>query len=153
MNCPFCGSSQIMVVNSRPTRGNSQIWRRRKCISCKEGFTTYGRMTLSHLIVIKKSGRRQRYSRAKIYSGIYHSSLDKKNADKGERGTFAEEVTGRVELEITKLRRKRIYSTEITEIILRILAKKEPDTLLRFLAYREGNNLKKLQKLVRKYYK
>lgn len=141
-----------MVVNSRPTIGGSQIWRRRKCSKCGEGFTTYERMSLNHIVVIKKSGRRQRYSRAKLFSGIYHSSLDKKNADKGQRGTFAEEITGKVEREITNLKRRKVYSTEITEIILDILAKKEPDTLLRFLSYREGSNPVKLKKLLKKYY-
>ncbi|MBI4057842.1 transcriptional repressor NrdR [Candidatus Microgenomates bacterium] len=153
MFCPFCGTFQVTVTNSRPTLGGSQIWRRRKCLKCGETFTTYERINLSHLIIIKKSGQRQRYNRAKLYSGIYRSSIDRKNLDKGAIGVFAEEATNKVEREIVKLKRKKIHSTEITEIVLKILEKKAPDTLLRFLAYREGDDTKKLKSLLKKHLK
>lgn len=152
MHCPFCGSSQLVVANSRPTKGNLQIWRRRKCLKCGEVFTTYERMTLSHLVVIKKSGRKQKYNRAKLYSGIYHSTIDRKNLDRGDASEFAEKMTNQVEKEILMLKRKRIKSTEITDIILKILRKKTPASFLSFLAYREGDNRKNLRKLLRKFY-
>ncbi|MEJ2347889.1 MAG: hypothetical protein P8Y17_01655 [Patescibacteria group bacterium] len=97
MHCPFCGSSQIMVTNSRPTKGDSQIWRRRKCLDCQENFTTYERMNLSHLIVVKKSGKKEKFQRAKLYASIYHSMIDRKNFDKGEASQFAEKITEQIE--------------------------------------------------------
>lgn len=151
MKCPFCGSSQIMVTNSRPTMGDSETWRRRKCLTCDDTFTTYEKISLSHLIVIKKSGRKQKYNRAKLYSGIYHSSVDKKDCDRGDMSKFARETTNRVEQEILNLKKKEIRSTEITEIVLDILMKKTPDIFLRFLAYREGDNKKKMKQLIRKH--
>ncbi len=153
MNCPFCGSSQIMVVNSRPTAGGSQIWRRRKCAKCRAAFTSYEKISLSHLIVIKKSGRRQKFNRAKLYSGIYNSFLDKKGGDRGDAAELAEEITNKVEREIIELKRKNIYSFEIVEIVSKILGRKSPDSLLRFLAYRLGGDLKKLKSFLRKYFK
>lgn len=151
MQCPFCGSSQITVVNSRPNTAGSQIWRRRKCLKCKSIYTTYEKVNLTYLIVIKKSGKKQRYNRVKLFSAIYHSSIDKKNVDRGDESEFADEVTNRVEQEILKLKRKEIQSTEITHIVLSIFKKKAPDTLLRFLAYREGANKKQMYKLLKKY--
>ncbi len=153
MNCPFCGSSQIMVVNSRPTAGGSQIWRRRKCAKCGSAFTSYERMKLSHLIVIKKSGRRQKFSRAKLYSGIYNSFLGKKGLDRGDIAESAEKIINRVEREIIELKRKKISSSEIEEVVSKILGRKSPDALLRFLAYRIGGDLRKLKSFVRKYFK
>ncbi len=152
MHCPFCGSSQLTVSNSRPTRGGTQIWRRRKCLKCGGIFTTYERMTLSHLIIVKKSGRKQKYNRAKLYSGIYHSSIDKKNLDRGDASEFAEKMTNQVEKEILMLKRKRIKSTEITDIILTILQKKTPASFLSFLAYREGDSRKNLKRLLNRYF-
>lgn len=153
MNCPFCGSTQVMVTNSRPTKGSSQIWRRRKCLNCKEAFTTYERVNLSQLIVVKRSGKKQKYSRAKLYSGIYHSTIDKKGADRGEMSELSEVLTNLVEQEITNLRKKEIASGEIKEIVLRILGKREPDVLLRFIAYKEGDSKKKIRGLIKKHFK
>lgn len=151
MLCPFCGSNQIIVVNSRPNSVGSKIWRRRKCLRCKEIYTTYEKINLSYLIVIKKSGKKQRYNRTKLYSAIYHSSIDKKNVDRGDESGFADEITNRVEQEILKLRRKEIRSSEITQIVLDMLRKKAPDSFLRFLAYREGADKKQIRKLLKRY--
>ena len=153
MNCPFCGSTQVMVTNSRPTRGDSQIWRRRKCLGCGEVYTTYEKINLSHLIVVKKSGRKERFRRVKLFSGIYHSSIDRKNVDRGEMSEFSEKTTNQIIQEILKLKRKEIHSTEITEMVLNKLKKTAPDTFLRYLAYREGSDRKKLGTLLKKYTK
>ncbi len=121
-------------------------------MKCSGTFTTYERMNLSHIIVVKKSGKKQRYNRAKLYSGIYHSSIDRKGFDRGEVSEFAEKVTNQVEKEILLLKRKRIKSAEITDVVLQILKNKAPASFLSFLAYREGDNRKNLKKLLRKFY-
>ena len=120
---------------------------------CKETFTTYERADLSHLIVIKKSGNKQKYSRAKLYSGIYHSTIDKRGADRGEMSELSEELTNIVEQKITNLRRKEVTSSEIKDIVLAILGEKEPDALLRFVAYKEGDDKKTMKKLLKKHFK
>lgn len=153
MNCPFCGSTQIMVTNSRPTMAGTQIWRRRKCLDCENFFTTYEKANLSHLIVVKKSGKKQKYSRAKLFAGIYHSTIDKKGADRGEMAELSEEITNLVEQKIMSLRKKEISSDEIKNIVFGILSKKGLDILLRFVAYKEGNQKKAMKKLLKKYFK
>ena len=151
MNCPFCGSTQVMVTNSRPTRGDSQIWRRRKCLGCGEVYTTYEKINLSHLVVVKKSGRKERFRRVKLYSGIYHSSIDRKNVDRGEMSEFSGEVTNQIIREILKLKKKEIFSTEITDMVINRLKNKNPDIFLRYIAYREGSNKKRLKSLLKKH--
>ena len=152
MKCPYCQSTQIIVTNSRPTKANTQIWRRRKCLSCKQNFSTYERVNLSYLTVIKKSGQAQRYTRAKLYSGIYHSTLDRKHADRGELSTLSEMMTSEVEKKILNLHKKIVTTIEIKELVLAVLSDKSPDSLLRFLAHRDSNNIPELRKSVKKYF-
>jgi|SRR3989344_1427131 len=152
MRCPFCGTTQIMVVNSRPTNSGIRIWRRRKCLKCKGTFTTYERINPSHLIVVKKSGKHQKYSRAKLYSSIYHSSIYKKGADRGEMSQLAEEITNTVERQMIFSKKKRVSTDEINEIVYEILGKKAPSMLLRYVAYKEGESKKKLKGVIKKYF-
>ena len=153
MLCPYCGSNQVFVVNSRPTRHNSQTWRRKRCRTCKEIFTTYEKVDLSYLKVIKKSGKKQRYSRAKLFSGIYNSAIYSKNTDKGELGELAEALTNEIERKIIQLKKKSVETTEITNIVLSVLQGKSPDIFLKYLAYREGKDRKKMKKLIDRYLK
>ena len=97
MECPFCQSNQTSVSNSRPTMNNSQIWRRRKCLKCKELFTTHEIIDLSHLVVVKKNGNKEKYSRVKLYSGIYNATVSSRPT---ERQKLVEKITRKVEKEI-----------------------------------------------------
>lgn len=135
MNCPFCDSTQVLVVNSRPTKNNTQIWRRRKCFDCHKLFTTYENIDLSYLFVIKKSGRRQRYNHAKLFSSIYHAAIGEKKVDRGDMGDLAKRITDEIEKEILLLKKKNIKSSEIFDISVKILKKKYYGTFLRYLAY------------------
>lgn len=135
MNCPFCDSTQVFVINSRPTKNNTQIWRRRQCSGCQKLFTTYENIDLSYLVVVKKSGRKQRYNRAKLFSGIYHAAIGEKKVDRGDMGDLAEKVTKEIEKEILLLKKKKIKTSEIFNISARILRKKYYGTFLRYLAY------------------
>ncbi len=148
MFCPFCESEQVFVKDSRPTKSNSQVWRRRRCQKCGELFTTYEKIDLSYLIIVKKSGRKERYSRPKLFSGIYHSAIDTKNGDRGDISELCERVTNKVEQDILELRQKEIKSTEILEIVLNNLKETSMEILLRYLAYREGENEKRLKELL-----
>lgn len=149
MKCPNCGSSQTFVVNSRSTKEETQIWRRRKCEDCGERFTTHETIDLSHLVVIKKSGKRERFSRAKLYSGIFWSTHGVKLSD---RQQMVDGITSGVEREILSLRRKVIFTNEIAEIVLRRLSNTNISVFLRFLSYREQLRTKaELDRELKKY--
>lgn len=66
MKCPFCGSSDTRVVNSRPADENTAIRRRRECTACSHRFTTYERAQFEALMVVKRSGRREAFNPDKL---------------------------------------------------------------------------------------
>ncbi len=70
MRCPACGHEEDKVVDSRSTKDNSAIRRRRECMACAHRFTTYEYVEHRPVMVVKKDGRRERYSREKILNGL-----------------------------------------------------------------------------------
>ncbi len=70
MNCPFCGSADTQVKDSRPTEDGSAIRRRRFCADCSQRFTTVERVQLRELTVVKSDGRRQLFDRDKLARSI-----------------------------------------------------------------------------------
>lgn len=66
MRCPFCGNEDTQVKDSRPTEDNSAIRRRRFCPGCTNRFTTFERVQLRELTVLKKSGQREVFDRDKM---------------------------------------------------------------------------------------
>eukprot|EP01012_Entosiphon_sulcatum_P027723 TRINITY_DN33446_c0_g1_i1.p2 TRINITY_DN33446_c0_g1~~TRINITY_DN33446_c0_g1_i1.p2 ORF type:complete len:155 (-),score=29.88 TRINITY_DN33446_c0_g1_i1:181-645(-) len=66
MRCPFCGHEDTQVKDSRPTEDNSAIRRRRFCPSCSARFTTFERVQLRELTVVKSSGQREPFDRDKL---------------------------------------------------------------------------------------
>src|SRR3954469_4140303 len=73
MRCPFCGHDDTQVKDSRPSDDNAAIRRRRLCPACGGRFTTFERVQLRELIVIKKAGRRETFEREKLERAIYHA--------------------------------------------------------------------------------
>jgi transcriptional repressor NrdR len=70
MRCPYCGSLETQVKDSRPTEDASSIRRRRVCPDCGGRFTTFERVQLRELTVVKKSGRRVAFDRDKLMRSI-----------------------------------------------------------------------------------
>ena len=66
MRCPFCGHEDTQVKDSRPTEDNSAIRRRRFCTSCSARFTTFERVQLRELTVVKSTGQREPFDREKL---------------------------------------------------------------------------------------
>jgi len=86
MRCPFCGNDDTQVKDSRPTDDNSTIRRRRQCPNCGARFTTFERVQLRELTVIKSSGQREPFDRDKLARSM-QISLRKRpvDADRVER--------------------------------------------------------------------
>ncbi len=70
MRCPYCGSLETQVKDSRPTEDSSSIRRRRICPDCGGRFTTFERVQLRELVVVKKSGRRVAFDRDKLMRSL-----------------------------------------------------------------------------------
>ena len=73
MRCPYCGSGDTQVKDSRPSEDGAAIRRRRFCPDCGGRFTTFERVHLKDLIVVKKDGKREPFDRAKLERAISHS--------------------------------------------------------------------------------
>jgi transcriptional repressor NrdR len=73
MKCPYCGSRDTEVVETRDSEDLETIRRRRACLKCEKRFTTYERVENVNLVVIKKDGRREQFNREKLKSGIIRS--------------------------------------------------------------------------------
>ena len=71
MRCPFCGADDTQVKDSRPTDDRGAIRRRRFCPNCAARFTTFERVQLRELTVVKKHGQREPFDRDKLARSIY----------------------------------------------------------------------------------
>lgn len=133
MKCPFCGLDNTRVVDSRPADDNRSIRRRRKCDECGKRFTTYEKVEIIPLTVIKKDKTRENYDRGKILAGILRAchkrpiSIDQ-----------IEDAVNEIENEIFNLECKEIESQRIGEIVMEHLKSLEQVAYVRFASvYRE----------------
>ena len=70
MLCPKCHADDDKVIDSRASREGSTIRRRRECLKCGHRFTTYEEIEHEGLMVVKRDGRREEFSRDKLFSGL-----------------------------------------------------------------------------------
>lgn len=70
MRCPKCGGQEDRVVDSRASREGATIRRRRECTTCNHRFTTYEEVEHDQLVVLKRDGRREEFSKEKLLSGL-----------------------------------------------------------------------------------
>lgn len=147
MKCPYCRQESTDVVNTRPTFHQTQVWRRRQCLNCGAVFTTYERADLGFIKVIKRSGRKERYNRAKLFAGIYGAYLSVP-----QKETTVDDITNQIEAALLDLQKKEISSSEITKAVLGILKTANPAAFLRFLAYNTApKSLAEARKEIGKY--
>ena len=73
MKCQFCSCLDSKVIDSRPTDDGNSIRRRRECMNCGRRFTTYEKVEMSPLFVVKRDGRREGFDSQKIKAGILHA--------------------------------------------------------------------------------
>src|SRR3546814_20860379 len=85
MRCPFCGNEDTQVKDSRPTEDNSAIRRRRQCPNCGARFTTFERVQLRELTVVKTTGQREPFDRDKL-RGSVSVALQKRQTDQVRNG-------------------------------------------------------------------
>jgi transcriptional repressor NrdR len=127
MKCPYCGSTQTEVVETRDNVELGSIRRRRSCLSCSKRFTTYERVENVNLYVIKKDGKREQFDRDKLKKGILTA------CEKTKVSVDA------VEIMVTDLERElrnndsvEIKSKEIGDIIAKKLKKIDQVAYIRF---------------------
>lgn len=133
MKCPFCGSDNTRVIDSRPADDNNSIRRRRMCDECGKRFTTYEKVETIPLIVIKKDNVREQYDRSKIEAGVLRACH--------KRPVSATQITklvDEVETLIFSKEEKEIPSTEIGEYVMDRIKDIDAVAYVRFASvYRE----------------
>lgn len=135
MNCPFCQSDQIIVSNSRPSRKNTQIWRRRKCLKCGQSFTTREKMTASFVVVEKRDGRHLQYCHSKLFASVYRSLIDHKHNDFGSSAKSAQDIVQKIEEILICQKNSLVKTKDLCEITFKTMAKKYPDAAIRYYVY------------------
>lgn len=133
MQCIYCGSEQLFTINSR-TNGKNQVWRRRKCETCKKVFTTKEMVDLSHLIVIKRDGKKRRFKKSKVFCGIYNALREVKGSDRGVATQVAEELTEKVEEQLWHIENE-VSSRQIAKIVLETLLMNSSKGFFAYLGY------------------
>lgn len=91
MKCPYCGFTQDRVVDSRESKEADSIRRRRECERCNKRFTTYERIDEIPYMVVKKDGRRERFERQKVLSGLLHA-CEKRPISAGKLESLVDEA-------------------------------------------------------------
>ena len=133
MKCPFCGSDDTKVIDSRPADDNCSIRRRRSCDKCNKRFTTYEKVETIPLVVIKKDNNREPYDRSKIEAGVLRACHKRPVS-----ATQITQLVDEVENEISTLEDKEIPSRIIGEIVMKKLKNLDAVAYVRFASvYRE----------------
>lgn len=127
MRCPFCGNEDTQVKDSRPTEDNSAIRRRRFCPACGSRFTTFERVQLRDLVVLKKGGQRQPFDRDKLMRSI-NIAVRKRPIDEERVERIVNSITRRLE----SSGETEIDSAQIGELVMEALAGLDQVAYVRF---------------------
>lgn len=137
MRCPSCFHNGTRVLDSRPIDDSRSIRRRRECESCQYRFTTFERVEEIPLIVVKKEGIREEFSKEKMIRGLI-KACEKRPVSLRQ----LEEITENVERDIRATGHQEIQSQDIGEVVMKYLAKVDDVAYVRFASvYRQFKDL------------
>lgn len=149
MRCPKCNGLKSSVIDSRQAEDGNTIRRRRECDECHNRFTTYERIEEKTLVVVKKDGTREQFSREKIFNGIIRSA-QKRPVSSGE----IDEVVNRIEQKIRSEHEGEVKSDEIGNLVMAELAELDEITYVRFASvYRSFKDVGELENLLKEIIK
>lgn len=127
MRCPFCSSEDTQVKDSRPAEDGAAIRRRRQCHECGQRFTTFERVQLRELTIVKKSGRRTPFDRDKLARSI-QIALRKRSVDEERIEKMISGIVRRLE----SLGETEIASATLGELVMEGLANIDPVAYVRY---------------------
>ena len=133
MRCPFCAHDDSQVKDSRPTEDNTAIRRRRQCESCGARFTTFERVQLREIVVIKSGGKREPFERGKIEQSV--ALACRKRAIDQER---IDQLVSGIQRQIETVGESEIASSRIGEMVMDGLRQLDSVAYIRFASvYRD----------------
>ncbi len=144
MRCPFCGNAETQVKDSRATEDNSAIRRRRACPDCGGRFTTFERIQLREMMVVKRSGRRIPFDRDKLARSV-QVALRKRNVD-DER---VERMISGVVRQLESLGESEIKSEQIGALVMEGLKGLDDVAYVRFASvYKNFREAKDFEEII-----
>jgi len=148
MLCPYCSHSQTSVLESRESEDGAVTRRRRECSRCGKRFTTYERVEIIDLKVVKKDGQKEDFNREKIRNGIMHA-CEKRPCDMEE----IESIIDDIEMRLLNRKSTEISTSDIGRMVLTRLKKLDQVAYLRFasvfLEFKDVEEFKKIIKEIR----
>ena len=149
MHCPYCGSTESEVVETRDSEDLDLIRRRRSCLKCEKRFTTYERVENINLVVIKKDGKREQFNREKLKQGILKAS---------EKTTVPVETIDRIVTEVARELRGadsvEVESKKVGQMVALRLKKVDKIAYIRFASvFKRFVDVEDFEKEVRKLVK
>jgi len=133
MKCPFCNHLEDKVVDSRESKEGDAIRRRRECLACERRFTTYERIDEVPYMAIKKDGRREKFDRQKVLTGLL-KACEKRPISMAKLS----ELVNRVEAKVSDSPDREISTTEIGEFLMEGLRELDKIAYVRFASvYRD----------------
>jgi len=125
MQCPYCGYEDSRVVDTRETSGG--IRRRRECKKCQQRFTTYERVMVHALQVVKRDGRREDFSREKILLGLRKACTKRPVSSEA-----IENIVNQVEAELLNSGKTEVTSEQIGQMVMDRLRELDEVAYIRF---------------------
>ncbi len=133
MLCPFCGHLQDKVIDSREGKEGESIRRRRECLQCARRFTTYERIDEIPYMVIKKDGRREKFERQKVLSGLL-KACEKRPIPMTKLANLVDEIEGL----LNDAADREIPTSQIGELLMQRLQVLDKIAYVRFASvYRD----------------
>jgi len=146
MKCPFCGSIENQVLESRVVEESEAIRRRRQCISCHKRFTTFEKVRQGLLWVIKKDGKRELFDKEKVKRGILRA-IEKRPVSL----ELVDEIVEDVDREMLRQETQEIPTKFIGNAVLKRLKKVDKVAWLRFASvYLEFEDMRDFEKAIEK---
>ncbi|HEY4175682.1 MAG TPA: transcriptional regulator NrdR [Kofleriaceae bacterium] len=137
MRCPFCGQTEDKVIETRTSKDDAEIRRRRECEGCTRRFTTYERIEESMPLVVKSDGRREPFDRTKIERGL-QAAVAKRKVSRQQITALALQV----EREVGELGVSEINARQVGELVLPRLKNVDAVAYVRFASiYRDFKDL------------
>lgn len=144
MKCPNCSHQNSKVIDSRHAEDIDAIRRRRECESCNTRFTTFERIELSPLVVVKKDGTREVFNREKVLDGLIRA-CEKRPVAYSELEQLAERVVS----QLRNLNQTEVTSNEIGEHVMKELIELDQVAYVRFASvYKEFKDIDQLKDIL-----
>ena len=144
MRCPFCGYLEDKVVDSRLSEDGKNIRRRRECLACNRRFTTYEIVEEKTLMVVKRDGRREPFSRDKLQAGLA-KAFEKRPVETEEIERTVDRISG----DLRSQYEKEVPAVKIGELVMESLKKIDAVAYVRFASvYRQFTDVAEFTKEV-----